>query len=84
MIIYCEKPGFGQILSSFSLNRSTIRLKRPQNLSQTSLFSLQFPKSDRLLELLIYYNYTMKNTNFKGLLNGIKLIWDVSNNVYFL
>ena len=33
----------------FFVNRSTIRLKRPQNLSQTSLFSLQFPKSDRLL-----------------------------------
>jgi len=51
MIIYCEKPGFGQIVSSFSLNSTTIRLKRPQNLSQTSFFSLQFPKSDRLLAL---------------------------------
>jgi len=49
MIIYCENPGFGHILSSFSLNRPAICLKRPQNLPQTSILSLQSPKSDSLL-----------------------------------
>jgi len=39
----------------FRENRSTIRLKRPQNLSQTDKFSIKFPKSDRLLEILFSY-----------------------------
>jgi len=48
-MIYCGKAGFGHIMRSFLLNSTTIRLKRPQNLSQTSIPSLQPPKSDKLL-----------------------------------
>ena len=32
---YCERPGFGQFLSCFSLNRNTIALKVPPKLPQT-------------------------------------------------
>jgi len=55
MIIYGENPEFGQISGSFSLNSPAIRLKRPQNLIQISFFSLSFPKTDRLLVILLFY-----------------------------
>jgi hypothetical protein len=36
-LIYCGKVDFGHFLYSFSLNRTTIRLKRAQKLPQNSL-----------------------------------------------
>jgi hypothetical protein len=36
-LIYCGKADFGHFLHSFSLNRTTIRLKRAQKLPQNGL-----------------------------------------------
>ncbi len=49
-LIYCGNAGLGQISRSFSLNRSTIRLKRSKNLTPTGVPSLRSVKSDRLLD----------------------------------
>ena len=51
-MIYCEKPEFGQISRSLSLNSGAIRLKRPKNLTQIGFLSLQSVKPDRLLPVL--------------------------------
>ena len=49
-MIYCEKPEFGQILRSISLNSGAIRLKRTKSLTQIGFLSLRPVKPDRLLK----------------------------------
>ena len=48
-MIYCEKPEFGQISRSISLNSGAILLKRSKNLTQIGFLSLRSVKPDRLL-----------------------------------
>ncbi len=58
-----RKTHFGHIHRSFSLNRTTIRLKRTENLPQNGFPSLRSPKSNRLLDntdiqcILIFSGY---------------------------
>ena len=49
-LIYCGTAGLGQLSRSSSLNRRTIRLKRPKYLTPTSFPSRRSVKSDRLLD----------------------------------
>ena len=46
---YCESAEFCHFLRSFSLNRTTIRLKGPQKLPQTCSSSLRALFSDKVL-----------------------------------
>ena len=54
-LTYCGKSGLGQISRAFALNRRTLRLKRPKNLTPTGFPSLRSVISDRLLELTYPY-----------------------------
>jgi hypothetical protein len=65
-MIYCEKPEFGQISRSLSLNSGAIRLKRSKNLTQIGFLSLRSVKPDRLLEKSVCIKDGIENAACSG------------------